>query len=254
LTKRTWGTRGTNTRHVDLVAPGVSVLGLRVPNSYADQRNVTARVGDRFAKASGTSQAAAVVSGQVALLMQRYPNMKPDNVKRQLMSSSTSFDSASSQYRGNGLTNVRKAQTNSQNTSNQPVNFYGKGTGSLEAARGSSHVNDGVSDLRGEIGIFGQPWDGVAWAKLSQTDKAWAGGSWRGTTWSGDTWNGRTWNDTTWNTGTWSARSWRDADWSARSWRDGSWTARSWRDANWSARSWRTADYASAGWLAFTWR
>jgi serine protease AprX len=45
-----WGTRGTNQRHVDVVAPGVSVLGLRVPNGYADERNPGARVGSRFAK------------------------------------------------------------------------------------------------------------------------------------------------------------------------------------------------------------
>jgi subtilisin family serine protease len=54
-----WGTRGTNQRHVDVVAPAVSVLGARVPNGYADERNTEARVGARFARASGTSQAAA---------------------------------------------------------------------------------------------------------------------------------------------------------------------------------------------------
>ena len=79
-----WGTRGTNQRHVDVVAPAVSVLGLRVPNGYADERNEQARVGARFARASGTSQATAVVSGEVALLLQARPNLTPDRVKAQL--------------------------------------------------------------------------------------------------------------------------------------------------------------------------
>src|SRR4051794_26205833 len=68
-----WSTHGTADRHVDVVAPGVSVLGLRVPGGTADQANPQARVGTRFARASGTSQAAAVVSGEVALLLQANP-------------------------------------------------------------------------------------------------------------------------------------------------------------------------------------
>ncbi len=249
-----WGTRGTNQRHVDVVAPGVSVLGLRVPNGYSDARHGSARIGSRFAKASGTSQAAAVVSGQAALLLQRYPTMKPDQVKRQLMSTARPFDSATNQYRGNGLTDVRAAQVKAANTSAQSSTFFGKGTGSLEKSRGSSHVNDGVSNLTGEVDIFGRAWNGATWANLAAARKSWSGGQWRGATWSGDSWSGRTWRGVVWDSGTWSARSWRDGEWSARSWRDGAWTARSWRDANWSARSWRTADLASAGWLAFTWR
>lgn len=249
-----WGTRGTNQRHVDVVAPGVSVLGLRVPNGYADQRNESARVGSRFAKASGSSQAAAVVSGEVALLLQRYPSMKPDQVKRQLMTTSRPFASSSYQYRGRGLTRLRAGRVRAARRATQPRRFLGHGTGSLELSRGSSHVNDGVSDLSGEMDIFGRPWDGAAWAKLSALGTSWSGGQWRGTTWSGESWSGRSWEDVDWTSGTWSARSWRDSDWSARSWRDGSSTARSWRDANWSASSWRTAGFESAGWQAYTWR
>jgi serine protease AprX len=150
-----WGTRGTNQRHVDVVAPGVSVLGLRVPNGYADERNPTARVGTRFAKASGTSQAAAVVSAEVALLLQRNPSLTPDQVKRLLMNTASPFDSTSNQYRGNGLTNVRRAQLASVPNARQSDQFWGDGTGSLEAARGTSHVYDGAAELRGEIDIFG---------------------------------------------------------------------------------------------------
>ncbi|MGA8209925.1 MAG: S8 family serine peptidase, partial [Nocardioidaceae bacterium] len=170
-----WGTRGTNARHVDVVAPGVSVLGLRVPNGYADERNSQARIGQRFAKASGTSQAAAVVSGEVALLLQRYPAMTPDQVKMQLRSTAHPFESTSNQYRGNGLTDVRAAQVKTANINRQPVTFYGDGTGSIEAARGSSHVTDGVTELTGEVDIFGNPWNGAQWARRSADRAAWSG-------------------------------------------------------------------------------
>jgi serine protease AprX len=73
--------RGTSTRHVDVVAPGVHILGLRVPNGLVDQTYPTARVGTRFFRGSGTSQSTAVVSGAAALLLQRYPDLTPQQVK-----------------------------------------------------------------------------------------------------------------------------------------------------------------------------
>ncbi len=253
-----WATRGTNSRHVDAVAPGVSVLGLRVPNGHADERNAHARTGARFARASGTSQAAAVMSGVTALLLQAQPRLSPDQVKQQLQSTAHPFSSTDVKYRGNGLIDVRDAQTKRANNAKQSQDFFSSGTGSLEAARGTSHVHDGVEELRGEVDIFGNAWNATAWTRASAGQTAWSGGNWRGFTWSGSGWNARTWRDVVWSAGTWSARTWRDEAWAARTWREGSWTggswnARTWRDAAWSARSWRQADLASVDWHARTW-
>jgi serine protease AprX len=254
-----WASRGTNSRHVDVVAPGVSVLGARVPNGYADERNEQARVGARFAKASGTSQATAVVAGEVALLLQAKPQLTPDQVKQQLRTTAYPFSSIDNKYRGNGMTEVNDARLKDVTNAKQSSQFWSTGRGSLEAARGTSHVTDGVTELRGEVDIFGNSWNPSTWTTASASQSAWVGGNWRGWTWSGNAWEARSWRGTTWTAGTWSARSWRDSEWSARSWRDGAWTgsdwsARSWRQGIWSARSWRTADLASAAWHANTWR
>ena len=193
-----WATRGTNSRHVDVVAPGVSVLGARVPNGYADERNPQARTGTRFARASGTSQAAAVVSGAVALLLEARPQLYPDKVKRLLRSTAHPFRSTDVKYRGKGLLDVRDAQRKTSRNTHQPGAFFSTGTGSVEAARGSSHVNDGETELRGEIDIFGHPWDGASWAATSAAGTAWEGGTWRGATWSGDGWDAGTWRARGW--------------------------------------------------------
>jgi serine protease AprX len=243
-----WSTRGSNTRHVDVVAPGVSVLGLRDPNSYVDQHYATAGVGTRFFRGSGTSQAAAVVSGEVALLLQQQPNLTPDQVKRQLMSTSTPFSSTTNQYRGNGTTNIRTAETKSVNTSNQSSQFYGTGTASIQAARGTMTVDDGYGAITGEVDVFGQAWNGRAWAKATAAVTAWNGGTWRGELWTANGWSNGAWDPALWTGTDWNARMWRSDDWDARMWRDGSWDARMWRDTEWSARMWRSAGWSDQAW------
>ena len=70
---------------MDVLAPGRSIVGLRNPGSYADTNYPQATVVDRLFLGSGTSQAAAVTSGVVALLLQQRPEMTPDEVKGLLM-------------------------------------------------------------------------------------------------------------------------------------------------------------------------
>jgi len=72
---------GTAERTPDVVAPGVSIVSLRTPDSFLDLAYPSARVGDTGFRGSGTSQAAAVVSGAVALLVAQRPALTPDHAK-----------------------------------------------------------------------------------------------------------------------------------------------------------------------------
>jgi subtilisin family serine protease len=60
-------------QHIAAAAPGVDIALLAADSSY------------QFA--SGTSFAAAHVSGVVALLLERKPNLTPENIRQLLMSS-----------------------------------------------------------------------------------------------------------------------------------------------------------------------
>jgi serine protease AprX len=241
-----WSTRGTDARHVDVVAPGVSVLGLRRPGGYADVRNPQARVGDRFARASGTSQAAAVVSGEVALLLQQYPTLTPDQIKLAVTQSASGVTRSSTKMRGSGMIDISKAQKLPKAgalVSAVAPQAWGRGTGSLEAARGSSHVSNGTTELTGEVDLFGQAWNGAAWARSTGTEKAWADGQWRGQTYTGSKWAGGSWPTAEWTRSDWSGVSFSSDQWSAHTWRDESWSARTWRDDTWSARTWRSEEW-----------
>jgi len=250
-----WSTDGTAERHVDVTAPGVSVLGLRSPGSAADTQNPGARVGSQFLRGSGTSQAAAVVSGEAALLLQAKPDLTPDQVKQILMGAATGLNNVSALMEGAGTTDLRKALGTVPRTVVDPAP-WGTGLGSLEASRGSFHivVADGTAEettLLGEVDVFGQAWDAAAWARGSKDRKNWKDGSWRGATLTA-----RGWTNVGEARKSWPAMSWTSTgavlaagDWSGRMWRDGEWAGRMWRDSAWSGRMWRSGGFSSAGWF-----
>ncbi len=249
-----WTQPGTAARRLDVLAPGVHVLGLRVPGSRIDQENPNAVVGSRFFRGSGTSQAAAVVSGLVAQYLQKYPNARPDQVKKAIIATAEVPDSLSSSNLG--VANITKALGQRPTWTQGPTGATG--TGSLEAARGSVHVTDGTSTLTGEQDIFGKAWDGATWAAATTTGTAWNGGDWNGSTWtgsswSGSSWSGSSWSGASWSGSSWSGSSWSGSSWSGPSWSGASWSGSSWSGASWSGSSWSGSSWSGSGWSAVGW-
>ena len=69
----------------ELVAPGGHIVGLMEAKSLLATTHDVFRGPGGYFKMSGTSQAAAVVSGIAALVLQREPGLSPDEVKCRLM-------------------------------------------------------------------------------------------------------------------------------------------------------------------------
>ena len=260
--------RGSVERAPDLVAPGRSIQSLRNPGSYIDETYPTGRVATtdgaepRFFRGSGTSQSAAFMSGVVALLLQQRPDLTPDQVKALLTSSADRVRDTDRRLQGAGVVDARSAvRTPTPSASSVAQRFpVSTGLGSLEAARGGSHVADpetGV-ELVGEQDIFGQPWDGRSWSQAAWEGRSWSGGtwngsSWSGSSWSGSSWSGRSWSGSSWSGRSWSGRSWSDAIWSGRSWSGRSWSGRSWSDVLWSGRSWSGRSWSGSNWSGNRW-
>ena len=245
---------GTSARHVDVVAPGMSIVSLRNPGSMADAENPEARINDDLFVGSGTSQAAAVVAGAVALVLEDRPELSPDQVKQLLMDNSRSVG-ASANCEGAGSINlrwVRKYVSPTVAEADQ-AHAISDGSGSIEAARGSMHVwsrPDGDSDpvaLTGEVDIMGTPWIGYTCSGADCTT-LWNGGDFNGAVWSGASWSGASWSGASWSGASWSGASWSGASWSGASWSGASWSGASWSGASWSGASWSGASWSSEGW------
>jgi serine protease AprX len=250
---------GTLDRHVDVVAPGRSILSLRVPGSYIDEANPHATVAGRLFAGSGTSQAAAVVSGAVALLLDYRPELSPDEVKEILLDEASEVKKASDECQGAGLIDMHdshheKADPEEAHQDHERSN----GRGSINLARGQDRLNAEGVLLDGEIDIFGRAWDPERWTKESNEGRSWSDGAWNesmwsGGSWSGGSWSGTTWSGTTWSGGSWSGGSWSGGSWSGGSWSGGSWSGGSWSGGSWSGGTWSGSTWSGTAWLAHSW-
>jgi hypothetical protein len=218
-----FSSRGDASRRVDLVAPGKSVVGLRVPGSVLDSEHPGGRVGQRYFRGSGTSQAAAVMSGAAALLIQQRPGISPDQLKALFTSTARPLRKAAADEQGAGIVDIDQARhENTPEAAKAAQTFPAStGTGSIELARGTAHVLDanGVP-ITGEQDVLGNPWDGRSWSGRSWSADVWSGRSWSGDNWSGRSWSGTAWTGRSWSADNWSGRSWSSDVWSSAQWGD----------------------------------
>jgi serine protease AprX len=245
-----------------VLAAGKSIVSLRDPGSYIDAAYPSARLSaesdpaQRFFRGSGTSQAAAVVSGAAALLLQQRPDLTPDQVKEMLMSTADPIADGDPYASGAGQINIgAAARLKTPKTVKQP-NLTATGLGSLEQSRGGTHVYDPVADavLSGEQDIFGQPWNAATWSAASRAERAWSDGSWNGSVWTGTEFGTTADYQVGWEAVAWTGRSWAGVDWAGRSWANAYWNGRSWASDAWAGRSWAGRSWASAVWAGDPWQ
>jgi serine protease AprX len=166
-------------RPPDVLAPGTDVISLRVPGSTLDEEFPAARVGDGFFRGSGTSQAAAVVSGLVARLLQARPGLTPDQVKALLRAGAAGMP-ADVSAAGAGRVDLAR-------TLELPV----PGSAAQQFAPAVLDPRILWADLQAEA-------SGEAPA-VGTGENGWTGRRWSGRRWSGRSWSGRRWSGSDWS-------------------------------------------------------
>jgi serine protease AprX len=204
-------------------------------------------VGTTLFRGSGTSQATAITSAAVALLLQTRPTLTPDQVKYLLMHNGTILTAGNAAGAGYAELHLNKALAAATPTATQPYSLS-SGTGKLEAARGGTHVSDNGTLLTGEKSIFG-PFDSTAWATKAATRTTWNGGTWMGHRYAGDGWTGTSWAAKTWAPATWTGKPWgTSTTWTDPNWTGRYWSAGTWVGGTWVGRYWSSNDWAAAHW------
>jgi serine protease AprX len=236
------GPTGDGVPKPDVVAPGMSIVSVRAPGSWADLNRPEARVGRAYFKGTGTSQAAAVVSGIAALLYEADPRLTPDEAKAALVGTSSGLSGQPGA--GHGLVDASRAlravraDTYGDAQINAPY-ASATGTGGIESSRGSYHVysdpdGDGMpQEISGETDVLGNSWSAATWwATPSSTER------WPASPWSALVGEFEEWEVLPWFGPKWSGMVWDAAAWSAKHWSNSGWVAKHWSARHWSASVW----------------
>lgn len=256
-----WTNPGTDVRRPDLLAPGKSVVSLRVPGGFIDTAHPEGRIdGDtsgRFFRGTGTSQSTAVVAGAVALLLQAQPSLTPDQVKAVLKASADRLKHDGSPAQGAGELDVKGAVALAKGRLAASAQSYpaSTGLGSLEASRGGEHVVDPATGdaLVGERDGLGSTWVSAAWAADSSAQTSWDGGAFEGRMWTGDSWTGDDWSGRMWTGRMWTGQDWSGRMWTGRMWTGSSWDGRMWTAGDWSGRMWTGRMWTGRMWTDLIW-
>ena len=189
----------------DLAAPGRHMISLRSPGSALDtlfpEREVTApgAAAAEYFMLSGTSMAAPLVAGTVALMLERDPSLTPRQVKQRLVSSVTPLAFGTTLTRGAGLVNA----------------FAAVGSTDTTAWTDSARVSDGFARLVFPL-IYGQPipWDDPSFnGGVDSSGITWENITWENITWENVTWENITWENITWENVTWESVGQQNVTW-----------------------------------------
>lgn len=243
------GGEGPRRRGPDVVAPGTSIVSLRVPGSSVALANPKAKVGQWGIKGSGTSQAAAVVSGAAALLLSQRPWMSPGWVKSLLVKTAKPLPGTSVQRQGAGSIDVLAA---SQTWGNDGPLLNGNGTGSIESSRGGAYMLIGGRPVYGELDLLGGHWEGGRVGPATQRNQMWDDrGNFNRQPWTGSGWllpDGDEDPSDPW----WANKSWANKSWANKSWAGDSWANKSWADVSWSSAVWTGEGWEGGEWAKTT--
>ena len=274
----------------DLVAPGVSIVSAAAPGSSAVEETVWTSDDGKYMRGSGTSMAAATVSGAVAALLAHHGNLKPNGVKALL--TSTAYGLSDMSGAGAGGLDLGAATLEAEDVDPNPAqdppasnDDWGPSeddaqawadfataweSGDFEAVKAAWDSLSwqtqqwasrmwSLSVVAGSVGASkhefqGRSWAARSWAFDGWMARSWAARSWAARSWAFDEWVARSWAGRSWAARSWAARSWAVDDWLARSWAARSWAARSWAARSWAARSWAARSWAAdTDWSARSW-
>ena len=231
-----WGDADSNAKP-DLVAPGRRIVSIRVPGSALDllfpDRVVTARNGSTYLRLSGTSMATPVVSGAVALLLERVPNLTPDQVKALLVGTTQPFGQDSGMALpgpsagGSGLLDAFAATTSGTSVETSggtdTLGTLPSTSGLVPANRALRPANAFARTLFPVLYRLPLHWKdptlgGIAWQTLTWDSVAWDSVAWDNFDWDSIAWDSVAWDSVAWDSVAWDSIAWDSVAWDSVAW------------------------------------
>ncbi len=188
----------------DLVAPGRKIISLRAPGSYLDTL-LPDRITDQFYfRLSGTSMSSPVVAGTAALMLQKNPWLKPNQVKSILMQTARPVASSGPDSVGVGMVDAYASV-------NSPLR-WGANWGLTPSDQFCNAVLPIIKGMPLNT-LWRDPYyRGINWGNITWDNITWDRTTWENITWENITWDNITWGNVTWDNITWDSATWDSVD------------------------------------------
>jgi serine protease AprX len=291
----------TNKRFPDVATPGAHITSWRVPNAEADNMVADGLCdpnssnvypifgGGAYIRGSGTSQATAMASGAVALMLSKNPALTADQVKRLLKQTARGVVNGQKGITGDGRVDLTAVFSNPVPSFTQ--NHDGvTGGGPIERSRGGYHLVDDISRttrvpstclmpdgttksnvqptgvmLCGDYGINGYPIYSTIYPNYVDDDNTWYNST------LGQAWRGDRGEWVAYPAGSGSAafiddpnkdangqpvlgKVWPQLKWSATNWTGQTYLSDTFTGSRWSGSRWSGSRWSGSRWSGSTWR
>jgi serine protease AprX len=227
-----WTSRGPtpydNLPKPDVAASGRRVVSLRSVGSFLDQTMPDRVEGNgKYFRLSGTSMAAPVVAGVVALMVQANPSLTPNQIKYILKQTARPVLLASSAAVGSGAVDALAA-----------VKLAKQGVGDAKANKNQTPNKKTAAAVWSVVKKMTPVWRNKGWWH----NRYWVDGGWD---LSGFRTTDGGWDDGGWDQTAWDNFNWEDGGWDDGGWDDGGWDSFTWNDGGWDSSGWDSSDWNS---------
>lgn len=218
----------------DLLAPGrkiVAPLARGVngqPSGLALTYPERITADGRHIRLSGTSMSTPMVTGAIALLLQRHPNLTPDQLKQILVGSASSYPG---QTDAAGTLNLTRALSASDSPPPAGITMPVPQGGVAQPAGSGAVLWDGSR-------WTGTTWDGSRWTSAYWDGSRWTSAHWDGAQWDGSRWTGAYWDSAHWDSAQYDSAHWDGAHWDGSRWTSAYWDGAHWDSAHWDSSHW----------------
>lgn len=193
----------------DLIAPGRKIYSSLATGPNGQAVTLQGLFPDRVAadgrhiRLSGTSMAAPMVTGAIALLLEQHPDLTPDQLKQIVVGTAHAYPGQTDHA---GVVDIVAALAAS--------------------AHPAAHSTDGARSAGASAppkGAITLVWDGKRWGNAY-----WVSAHWDGANWVSAHWDSAHWDSAHWDSAYWDSAHWDSAHWDSAHWDSGHWDSAHW--------------------------